>query len=81
MISQFLRTEDDQFITLVQVKKISGNLEKGRAQWIWSDLFYWSNSELAGQRCMYWYSKQPDPKIFLGKTFSSLTKSRFNWVK
>ena len=79
MISQFLRTEDDQFITLVQVKKISGNLEKGRAQW--SDLFYWSNSELAEQRCMYWYSKQPDPKIFLGKTFSSLTKSRFNWVK
>lgn len=81
MISQFLRTEDDQFITLVQVKKISGNLEKGRAQWIWSKLFYWSNSELAEQRCMYWYSKQPDPKIFLGKTFSSLTKSRFNWVK
>lgn len=47
LFSQFLRTEKNQFVTLLQVKKIDGNSKNAKAEWIWSDLFYWPNSELA----------------------------------
>lgn len=66
LFSQFLRTEKNQFVTLLQVKKIDGNSKNAKAEWIWSDLFYWPNSELAEQRCISWYNRQPNPMIYLG---------------
>ena len=36
-------------------------------EWIWSDLFYWSSYEMAHERCMYWYKRQPNPTIYTGR--------------
>ncbi|XP_022783567.1 sushi domain-containing protein 2-like isoform X2 [Stylophora pistillata] len=56
---------DGRFVTLVMVKRNTGNFSTTtQAEWIWSDLFHWVNYELAGQRCMHWYNKEPDPNIY-----------------
>lgn len=62
----FSELRKNQFVTLLQVKKIAGNSKNAKAEWIWSDLFYWPNSELAEQRCISWYNRQPNPMIYLG---------------
>lgn len=57
---------DDRFVTLVLVKKIGGSHGNSPAEWIWSDLFYWLNYELGEKRCVHWYKKQPNPKVYTG---------------
>ena len=63
--------EGDRFVTLVLVKRISGNFNNSPAEWIWSDPFHWLSYEMAEQRCVHWYDKQPDPEIYTGKSQNS----------
>ena len=88
--TQILRAAvgDSHFVTLVLVKKISGNFSNSPAEWIWSDMFYWFNYGLAEQRCMFWHDRQPDPQIYTGINISTFTKrqtwfsklSRVTWM-
>ena len=87
LLKTFLRSQtfraiggDDRFVTLVLVKRIVSSFGSSPAEWIWSDPFHWLNYEMAEQRCVQWYNKQPDPKIYTGKSQNSpfiiLTRSR-----
>ncbi|KAJ7394043.1 hypothetical protein OS493_003716 [Desmophyllum pertusum] len=56
---------DGRFVTLVLVKKTGDRHGNSPAEWIWSDLFTWrTNDERGHERCMHWYRKQPNPKIY-----------------
>ncbi|XP_078360277.1 sushi domain-containing protein 2-like isoform X2 [Oculina patagonica] len=55
---------DGRFITLVQVKKTGVSLGNSAAEWIWSELFSWISYRLGQERCMDWFRKQPNPKIY-----------------
>lgn len=80
--TQILRAAvgDSHFVTLVLVKKISGNFSNSPAEWIWSDMFYWFNYGLAEQRCMFWHDRQPDPQIYTGIKFQPLQNFRHGSV-
>ena len=58
----------DRFVTLVLVKRISGNFSNSPAEWIWIDPFHWLSYEMAEKRCVHWYDKQPDPEIYTGES-------------
>ncbi|XP_078360273.1 sushi domain-containing protein 2-like isoform X2 [Oculina patagonica] len=55
---------DGRFVTLVQVKKTGQNRGNSAADKIWSDLFSWISYEWGHERCMDWYRKQPNPKLY-----------------
>ena len=56
-----------RFITLVAVKRTGDKFEYAPFERIWSDLFYWIANDMAHERCLYWYERQPDPHTFTGK--------------
>ena len=66
---RYFRTDDINggFITLVAVERTGSKHEDAPAERIWSDLFYWIDYELGHDRCMFWYKRQPDPKMYIGK--------------
>lgn len=56
-----------RFTTVVVIKRTGDKRGFAPAEWIWSDLFYWKNYDLAHERCMYWYESEPSPKTWTGK--------------
>lgn len=64
---------DGRFVTLVLVKKTGDSRGNSAAEKIWSDLFSWISYEWGQERCMDWYKKQPNPKIYTGKRTAGLS--------
>ncbi len=75
LVLQFSRATvgDGRFVTLVQVKKTGKKRGNSAAEKIWSDLFSWISYEWGQERCMDWYRKQPNPKIYTGKRTAGLS--------
>ncbi|XP_074631718.1 sushi domain-containing protein 2-like [Acropora palmata] len=55
---------EGRFINLVRVSRKETASNVSQSQWVWSDLFAWSNAPLAREMCRKWYMNEPNPGKF-----------------